>query len=143
MDIIKEEALLRLRMLKELHGLSGDTYESYVACEEIYASGKFNVYGKLELGCVSAILLRLGKKPLLNFVKEFESKHNGCKVYHVIVGEYYINLLYIGKNKENWGYERPDKYNVEAYVINLIRPEFSERGRIAISSDKGVLIRTE
>lgn len=144
MSLVKEEILVRLKMLQDLHGLLEDTYEAYNAREEIYVSGRFNVYGKLELGCVPAEHLKLIDTPLLNFVKDFETEHKGCKVFHIILGYGpFINLLYVGSYMEEWEYERPNKYNVQSYVINLAIPEYSEFGRIAIKGDKGVLIRTE
>ena len=59
MSLVKEEILVRLKMLQDLHGLLEDAYEAYNAREEIYVSGRFNVYGKLELGCVPAEHLKL------------------------------------------------------------------------------------
>ena len=144
MDLVTEEILVRLKMLQDLHGLLEDTYEAYNAREDVYVSGTFNVYGKQELGCVPAEHIKLLDTPILDLVKEFEKGHKGCKVFHIILGYGpFINLLYVGSYTEEWEYERPDKYNVQSYVINLAIPEYSEFGRIAIKGDKGVLIRTE
>lgn len=143
MDLVTEEILVRLKMLQDLHGLVDYAVNDYEYDNDVYVSGIFNVYGKQELGCVPIDDLWIEETPLLCFVVDFEKKFTGCKVYHVITGGPFINLLYISSNKDKWEYERPDEYNVESYVINLAIPEYSEFGRIAIKGDKGVLIRTE
>ena len=131
-------------MLQDLHGLVDYAVKDYEYNENIYCSGAFDVYGKQELGCVPAEHIKLLETPILSLVKGFEKEHKGCKVFHIILGYGpFINLLYVGSYMEEWEYERPDKYNVQSYVINLAIPEYSEFGRIAIKGNKGVLIRTE
>lgn len=80
-------------------------------------------------------------------VKEFEEKHKGCKVYHVIhniteFGELY-NLLYVSTDKDEWERDKEDiRQNcVFVYVKNIDIDYYSEFGIIGIKKNIGGLIR--
>ncbi len=62
-------------------------------------------------------------------VEEFESKHEGCLVFHAIESqmEYgkMLSLLYVGNDKENWEGERLFDGYIAAYTINFTHPDLS------------------
>lgn len=142
MDRIKEEALLRIKYLEKYYDVTENIYNTYLKEDKVLASTPFNLDTKEVIGLLPLEYIVVNGVSINVFIEDFERKHRNCKVYHVIINNPYINLLYVGGYEDDWLYERPDEYNVQAYVINVAIPVYSEFGRIAIEGrDKG-LIRT-
>lgn len=80
-------------------------------------------------------------------ITEFEKKHEGYKVYHMIhnlteFGELY-SLLYVSTDTEEWKMDRADLQDnyILAYVYNKTSDYCSEFGSIMIRKNIGGLVR--
>lgn len=142
MNKIKEEALLRIKYLEKYYGVTENIYDTYLNEDKVLASTPFNLDIKEVVSILPLEYIAVNGVALNVFIENFERKHRNCKVYHVIISNPYINLLYVGGYEDDWLYERPDEYNVQAYVINVAIPVYSEFGRIAIEGKDNGLIRT-
>ncbi len=83
-------------------------------------------------------------------VKDFETKHKDCIVYHAIESitahGKLLSLLYVSSDKEDWESERLESdNNIMSYVVNIDNPDLSEFGYIAIDGfmKSGALVRTD
>ena len=142
MDRIKEEALLRIKYLEKYYDVTENIYNTYLKEDKVLASTPFNLDTKEVIGLLPLEYIVVNGVSINVFIEDFERKHRNCKVYHVIINNPYINLLYVGGYEDDWPYERPNEYNVQAYVINVAIPVYSEFGRIGIEGRDKCLIRT-
>ncbi len=83
-------------------------------------------------------------------VKDFETKHQDCLVYHAIESitskGKLLSLLYVNADMEEWESESIDlNGTILAYVVNLDNSELSEFGYISIKGfmESGALVRTD
>ena len=75
-----------------------------------------------------------------------EAKNYGLFPYAVIRGHYVFGevytVLYVGPDKEEWAFQRPDRDGVlTAYAHNADAPECSEFGPVQICPANGGLVR--
>lgn len=140
---IKEEAINRIKALIEKCNLNpnvlkyfneGKVYYSYLT------AGGF-------MGSIDTISY---DKNYEKAVKDFETKHPDCLVYHAIESitahGKLLSLLYVGDDNEEWETERLDSNNnIMSYVFNLDNHDLSEFGYIAIDGfmKSGALVRTD
>ena len=115
---------------------------------------EFKKEGKLNYSDFQGYLFWLEEDTASRVPKEvFDALHSfeertGCLVYHVVqsfteVGTMW-SFLYVGKDTDEWAFEREDLENglLYAYVYNSTYPELSELGSIMVKPRWGGLIRT-
>lgn len=140
---IKEEAINRIKALTEKCNLNpnilkyfneGKVYYSYLT------AGGF-------MGSIDTISY---DKDYEKAVKDFETKHPDCIVYHAIESitahGKLLSLLYVSSDKEDWESERLESNSsIMSYVLNIDNPDLSEFGYIAIGAfgESGALVRTD
>ena len=140
---IKEEAINRIKALTEKCNLNpnilkyfneGKVYYSYLT------AGGF-------MGSIDTISY---DKDYEKAVKDFETKHPDCIVYHAIESitahGKLLSLLYVSSDKEDWESERLESNSsIMSYVLNIDNPDLSEFGYIAIDGfmESGALVRTD
>ena len=140
---IKDEAINRINSLIEKCNLNpnvlkyfneGKVYYSYLT------AGGF-------MGSIDTISY---DKNYEKAVKDFETKHSDCIVYHAIESitshGKLLSLLYVSGNKEDWESERLESNSsIMSYVLNIDNPDLSEFGYIVIDGfmESGALVRTD
>lgn len=139
---IKEEAINRIKTLIEKCNLNPNVLK-YFNEDKVY-------YSYLTGGFLGSIDTISYDKNYEKSVKEFETKHPDCLVYHAIESittqGKLLSLLYVSDDKEEWETERLESNNsIMSYVFNLDNPDLSEFGCIIIDGfmESGALVRTD
>lgn len=139
-EIVKNEAIRRLQVLTAKYKLNPNILSSFKD-DKVYYS---YLTGGGILGSIDTISYDSRYEKA---VRDFESKHKGCVVYHAIESETacgdMLSLLFVGNRPEEWETERLSGNHIFAYVVNLTHPQLSEYGDITVSGygNSGVLIR--
>lgn len=140
---IKEEAINRINTLIEKCKLNPNVMK-YFNEDKVYYS--YLTAGGF-MGSIDTISY---DKNYEKAVKDFETKHPDCLVYHAIESitahGKLLSLLYVGDDNEEWETERLDSNNnIMSYVFNLDNPDLSEFGYIAIDGfmKSGALVRAD
>lgn len=140
---IKDEAINRIKTLIEKCNLNPNVLK-YFNEDKVYYS---YLTGSGFIGSIDTISY---DKNYEKSVKDFETKHPDCLVYHAIetitTHGKLLSLLYVSDKKEEWESERLESNNcIMSYVSNLDYPDLSEFGCIIIDGfmGSGALVRTD
>lgn len=140
---IKDEAINRIKKLIEKCNLNPNVLK-YFNEDKVYYS---YLTGSGFIGSIDTISY---DKNYEKSVKDFETKHPDCLVYHAIetitTHGKLLSLLYVSDKKEEWESERLESNNsIMSYVSNLDYPDLSEFGCIIIDGfmESGALVRTD
>lgn len=136
----KNEAISRLQELTVKYKLNPNIL-SYFKDDKVYYS---YLTGGGILGSIDTISYDSRYEKA---VRDFESEHKGCVVYHAIESKTacgdMLSLLFVGDRPEEWEFERLSGNTIFAYVVNFTYPQLSEYGSIIVSryGNSGALIR--
>lgn len=136
----QKEAIDRIKQLGTKFNLTADILKNFQA----------------GMVCYSRVLQENGEivpvsqnKKYEKILAEFERKHDGYLVYHMIesVGceNTIISLLYVSDDEKEWEYERLEEDYIAAYCMNIVAPELSEYGDVFLESSENrvALMRNE
>lgn len=133
----KQEALKRMKMLQLMNNVIDDFKNN----GKVYYSERQNAFFNAILYWVD------NSEQFTKIVKDFEKKYNAlvyhCQLTHLQCGDC-LSLLYVGKDEEEWEYDKEDLSNgyAFAYVKNLSNDYDSEFGSIGIKPSMGGVLRT-